>query len=106
MDKPLFYHFESLEQVMLLQHKGDRSSQEIPNSNNDIGSCNKKEHPVLSEDSLDVISLRQIGEQFTADTEDSQDLYSNRDNQRNQNIFAFANDLEKVFNIECKLITY
>ena len=77
MDKPLFYHFENLEQVMLLQHRGgDLSSQEIPNTNNDdIGSCHKKGYPVLSEDFPEVISLRQIGEQFTADTEDdSQDM--------------------------------
>ena len=54
----------------------------------------------------EVLSLKQIGEQFTADTEDSQDLQNNKDDQRTQNIFAFANNLEKVYNIECKLITY
>ena len=91
---------------MLVQQRGDLSSQVIPNSNNEIGSSYQKGYPVSSENFPDVISLRQIGEQFTADQEDSQGLYNNTDSQRTHNIFAFANDLEKVFNIECKQITY
>ena len=100
MDMPLFLHFENIEQVMLVKQ------QEYGSDIRDSSGYARNRHSKSAgggknEDELEVLSLKQICELYCCS-----DTNFELGGSANQNVFTFAHDHSKVFNIECKKITY